>query len=110
MKILDSILLSGTLIGRGWWPQQLLTKEFQVKFSAQPRPFTRDWEGLREALLHLTNDGDFQSSMILDEIHMSVTWLVVRNGEIKQRINSIAWLESGKLVEEFITHDPESEL
>ena len=59
------IRIYGELRGYIWMPNCECTKEFDVTFSDNPNePFTRHWTGLRDALLHITNDGDFQSCAI----------------------------------------------
>lgn len=59
-----TITLRGTLIGRIWMPSIACTKPFNVQFSPTSRPFARQWTGLRDALLSITNDGDFQECEI----------------------------------------------
>lgn len=50
----------GEKIGRIWWPNDVdFTKEFQVTFATEQRPFTRQADNLEDALDHILNDGDF---------------------------------------------------
>lgn len=44
-----------------WMPYAECTKDFDIQFSKEPGPFKVCAETLRDALLHITNDGDFQS-------------------------------------------------
>jgi hypothetical protein len=71
------IMLYGEIAGIIWMPAVECSKEFQLELVRIPRTSTiRTYPGiaprsmeitcLRDALLHLTNDGDFQSS--------SLTW------------------------------------
>lgn len=61
MKTLESIDIQGVLAGVIWMPSCHAWKHFNVKFTPEARPFSREWDGMRDALLHITNDGDFQS-------------------------------------------------
>jgi hypothetical protein len=69
------ITLYGEIAGYIWMPAVECTKEFHLELTRIPRKSsTRTYPGiaprsmeitcLRDALLHLTNDGDFQSSAI----------------------------------------------
>jgi hypothetical protein len=61
---LQEIILSGILQGRLWYGQEC-EKQFREKFTLCAEPFSHEWNGLRDALLHITNDGDFMSCSIL---------------------------------------------
>ena len=75
MKQLLSIEIYGTIRGTIWMPAIECTKEVHCKFTPKQQPFTREWTGIRDALLHLTNDGDFQSCM-LEDVSLRVTWAI----------------------------------
>jgi len=70
------ITLYGEIAGNIWMPAVECTKEFRLELIRIPRnSTTRTYPGiaprsmeitcLRDALLHITNDGDFQSCSIL---------------------------------------------
>ena len=74
------ITLYGKVAGTIWMPAVECTKEFHLELTRIPRnSATRTYPGiaprsmevtrLRDALLHLTNDGDFQSC--------AITWAVL---------------------------------
>jgi hypothetical protein len=67
-----TITISGELRGKIWMPAIECTKEFKQKFSRDNRPFSYRIDNLRDALLHITNDGDFQSCA-LDYAVLTVT-------------------------------------
>ena len=55
----------GEIEGLIWMPETECTKEFHEKFSHnEHEPFKVHWTGLRDALLRITNDGDFQNAGI----------------------------------------------
>lgn len=57
--------IRGQVQGAIWWPVgAVCTKEFDVRFTREQRPFRVGAETLRDALLHVTNDGDFQGAVI----------------------------------------------
>jgi hypothetical protein len=69
------IMLHGEIVGTIWMPAVECSKEFHLELTRIPRTSsTRTYPGiaprsmeitcLRDALLHLTNDGDFQSCAI----------------------------------------------
>ncbi len=68
---LRAIYLTGVIIGNIWMPNCECEKDFRVKFTPDDEPFSRQWGktpfgcAMRDALLHITNDGDFQSCSIL---------------------------------------------
>ena len=75
-----TITLYGEVAGTIWMPAVECTKEFRLELTRIPRhSTTRTYPGiaprsmeitcLRDALLHLTNDGDFQS--------FAITWAVL---------------------------------
>lgn len=74
-----TIRLYGEIEGTIWMPAAVCTKEFDVKLVRVPRNATtrvahsHGWpmeiSTLRDALLTITNDGDFQSA--------SITWAVL---------------------------------
>jgi hypothetical protein len=75
-----TITLYGEVAGTIWMPAVECTKEFRLELTRIPRnsstrtypwiaPRSMDITCLRDALLHVTNDGDFQSC--------SVTWAVL---------------------------------
>ena len=73
MKTLESITISGILVGKVWAPWVYAWKDFKVTFTPDDRPFTREWDGLPDALDHIVNDGDFQSCGVVDA-QIKVTW------------------------------------
>lgn len=74
MKQLFEVTIVGTLIGNIWWPPSgEFCKNIEMTFTPTQRPFTRQWSGLRDALLTITNDGDFQSCRLQDGC-MEVKW------------------------------------
>ena len=86
-KELVSIKISGEVIGKIWMPSIECSKEFNVTFTPDNLPFTSQWTGLRDAVLHITNDGDFQSCRI-NWASVKVTWFdgrdyIVRYTELK---------------------------
>lgn len=66
MKNLESVTLYGTVAGRMWMPSCHAWKEFQVKLVPGGAHFAREWHGLRDALMEIANDGDFQSCGLVD--------------------------------------------
>ena len=73
-KSLRSIELWGVIRGGIWWPYGAdCTKEFKIVYTPDEKPFTRKWEGIRQALLDITNDGDFSSCSIY-ELFGKVEW------------------------------------
>ena len=54
----------GEVKGHIWLPDIECTKEFNVRFSREQKPFGIQATRLRDALLHITRDGDFQSCAI----------------------------------------------
>lgn len=71
----SKITLYGEVAGTIWMPAVECSKEFQLELARIPRksttrtypgiaPRTMEITCLRDALLHLTNDGDFQSCAI----------------------------------------------
>jgi hypothetical protein len=66
MKTLEKIELIGEIQGEIWMPYETCAKEFHKVYTPNDRPFSRKWNGLRDALLDITNDGDFRSCSISD--------------------------------------------
>jgi hypothetical protein len=71
------IVLSGRIVGSIWMPAAECEKDFRLELERIPRDSgTRTYPGiaprsmeitcLRDALLHITNDGDFQSASIAE--------------------------------------------
>ena len=59
------IRIYGEVQGPIWWPVgAICTKQFDVRCSREDKPFSRQIECLRDVLLHITNDGDFQNCEI----------------------------------------------
>lgn len=58
-----TVRITGELRGNIWMPNTECIKEFNVVFAPEAgrNPFQREWIDLREALLDITNDGDFRS-------------------------------------------------
>ncbi len=73
------IRLYGEVVGAIWMPSEECRKDFSVTLERIPRDaktrtaYSHGWpmeiSTLRDALLHITNDGDFQSC--------SITWAVL---------------------------------
>ena len=97
MKQLQSITISGTLRGDIWWPRAECTKDVSAEFTPKQQPFSHEWTGIRDALLHLTNDGDFESCT-LESVIMSVVW---RSG--KDIVTRHVGLPVGKETEDLYT-------
>jgi hypothetical protein len=78
-----SVIISGIIGGKIWMPACTCAKSF--KASNQKYPFTHYSDGsqptLRDMVLHITNDGDFQDASIADaEVTFSRT-KTLSNGE-----------------------------
>lgn len=63
--------VSARVIGRNWMPGCLCWKDVRATFTPDDRPFSHQWSNLRDALLRLANDGDFQSAALSD------VWLTI---------------------------------
>ncbi len=64
-----TIRIHGTISGPIWWPVgEEYSKEFDERFSYDSQPFATQIDCLRDALLHITNDGDFQHASIQDAV------------------------------------------
>jgi hypothetical protein len=57
---LQSVTISGTVTGPIWWGGNG-SKDVSVTFTPDNQPFTKIWCGLRDAVVDITNDGDFQA-------------------------------------------------
>lgn len=79
MNAQTTITISGTLRGQIWMPAAETTKDFRETFTPDDRPFSRQWNGLRDALLYVTNDGDFQAC---DIEYAVISVRCVKNGKI----------------------------
>lgn len=85
MKTLD-IRICGTLQGPIWWPfGAICQKEFDKHFNYQQEPFKYPIDCLRDALLHITNDGDFQNCEISFAV-LIVTKQKGHNKIIRERV------------------------
>jgi hypothetical protein len=94
-KELDHIVISGTISGEIWWSGKAW-KQFEVTYTPEPhRVFTRPWNGLREAVCDITNDGNFQhckiDSATLTAVYYQGSKQIVKSNEINRK---------GKLVED----------
>jgi hypothetical protein len=65
---LDSIRIYGEKEGMIWMPCATATKVFDEKFTYDDRPYTRTIDCLRDALLYITNDGDFRTCEIVHAV------------------------------------------
>lgn len=92
MKQLETITISGQISGNIWMPCIECNKDFSVKFSPNNRPFTREWTDLRDAFLHITNDGDFRGCAV-DYAFIDVTWI-----EGNKRISFTKEIKPGKFI------------
>lgn len=72
VKKLESITVQGELIGRIWQGIECY-KEVNCTFTPNDRPFSHKWTGLRDALLHVTNDGDFQNCKLSNGV-LIIRW------------------------------------
>ena len=101
-KVEVSIRMYGEVEGMIWMPSAVCTKEFNVRLVRIPRDaktrtaYAHGWpmeiSELRDALLHLTNDGDFQSC--------AITWAVL---EVSHRMGTKTVTRSWELVARAIT-------
>lgn len=66
MKQFESIKIYGTIAGNIWMPNEVFSKDFKKVFTPTNTPFTEAWEGLREAVTSITNDGDFRACGIVE--------------------------------------------
>ena len=64
-KTLLRIKLYGAIIGPIWDGSECF-KEFYEGFAPDHQPFSEQWTNLRDALLHITNGGDFQHAEICE--------------------------------------------
>jgi hypothetical protein len=94
-KQLESITIYATLKGFIWQGIEC-TKETVTTFTPKTQPFTRKWIGLRDALLHITDDGDFQNCV--------VDWgcMVIRWFDGKYSIEREVEIPKGKLTADFL--------
>ena len=106
MKLI-SVHLSGMLEGVIWMPSVVCEKEFDITFSTDEKnPWTRYWDNylhhnkLRSALLHVTDDGDFQSCSIA-YCYLTARWLDER-GRIIEMTNEIN--PAAKDIADLFTH------
>lgn len=77
---LNSITLSGEVVGPIWEQSRECVKDFREVFTLNDRALTRRWSGMRDALLSVTNDGDFQSCSIR-YCYCSVEYIHEADGE-----------------------------
>lgn len=96
-KQLESITFYTTVKGFIWMPMVECTKEKVTEFTPKGSSFTPKWEGLREALLYITNDGDFQNC--------EIDWgcMVVRWFDGKYSIERQVEIPRCKLTEDLLT-------
>ncbi len=99
MKHLESITISGELRGNIWMPDCECTKDFTHTFAPKGRhnPFQKEWIDLREALLDITNDGDFQSCGI-DYAYIETTWTETELNGRNRRVSVGKYLNPGKFI------------
>ena len=85
VKTID-IRIYGEVQGSIWWPcGAIRTKEFDVHCSYEDKPFCRQIECLRDVLLHITNDGDFQHCEISFAV-LTITKQKGLNRLVRERI------------------------
>lgn len=79
------IIIEGTIKGNIWTPYEECTKDFRVQFTVTDESFSHPWVSLRDALLHITNDGDFRDCGI------EQAWLTVErsNGQGTRRTRTV---------------------
>jgi len=64
----------GNKIGEIWMPEVVSSKNFNEKFSRNPKePFATYFETLRNIFTSLTNDGDFRS-VSLNECYLDISY------------------------------------
>lgn len=98
------IRIYGEVQGSIWWPiGAICKKEFDVRCSYDDKPFSRQIECLRDVLLYITNDGDFQHC----EISFAVLEITKQKGLskiVRDRVlqgtgeNADCFVEDGVLV------------
>ena len=95
MSNLESVQISGVIAGTIWMPACLCWKNFSQKFTPDNKPFSREWNGLPDALQEITNDGDFSSCGVVDA-YLVATYRVADNrvvmvqGEINLNAKALA--------------------
>ena len=71
-KPITDVRITGTIAGKIWMPAATCGKQFDVRRSQYPFSSYVDENGqsvratLRDMILHVTNDGDFQSAQVID--------------------------------------------
>ena len=70
------------LVGRIWRPACICAKDTTVKIG--DKPWHYDAKTLREALLHITNDGDFQSCVAVNGV-LTITHTTTRGSSTVKR-------------------------
>ena len=107
-----TITLYGEVAGRIWMPAVECTKEFHLELTRIPRNSrTRTYPGiaprsmeitcLRDALLHVTNDGDFQSC--------AITWAVLEVSHYFDEISGARTVEIRRRVWELRGQGPDAD-
>jgi hypothetical protein len=113
MKNNLKIKLSGTIIGKVWMPNCLGSTDFKKEYTLDNQPFTEKWNGLRSAVLDITNNGNFQSCAIKD-MYITVSYsqkktFITKTKEInKCKLIADCWVPD-KMVEEFMMCESEIE-
>lgn len=77
IKILEweSITVQGTMQGALWWPiGEHFTKQFSEKFTRVQTLNSHEWNGIREALSQITNDGDSCGGDLVLECSLTIVY------------------------------------
>ena len=82
MKTKLKITLSGTIAGYIWMPNTIGSTNFERIYTTYNLPYTEEWNGLRSAVLEITNSGDFRCAYITD-LHIVVEY--VNTGVCKEK-------------------------
>ena len=112
MKTKLIITLSGTIAGYIWEPNTIGSTNFDRFYSTYDEPFTEEWNGLRSAVLDITNSGDFRSAYIT-YLHIVVEYIdtgVCKEKTIdKCKLLADCWA-SKDLIEQSTYFDDETEI
>lgn len=79
---LERITLNGTIRGYLWMPCIETTERFSESFTPENSPFTHEWAGMRDALLRITNNGNFRNASIEE-----CTAVIVYKNKVKKYVD-----------------------
>jgi hypothetical protein len=84
--------ISGYLVGQIWMPATECWKDVNYTFVRHEEDRANPWqdarEDLREAMLHVTNDGDFQSCGVS---HGVLTARILKQGAGRRYVHEHSW-------------------